>query len=169
MFKSLLSAGLLGAIALSAPTAQAQAGPDAPLLAAVEAGDADLAPRVSDRLVRQIESADDDVRAAALHTVASMAVATPDLDVRPAVPALLAIVRSGLPESHRLLALSALRLSGDEGAMAALRSDVYTPATPALRRALLSTLVDHFGPDAFRYDPGMAALAQDVRNDAARS
>lgn len=159
--KNLLVAAL-SLLALAAP-ARAQDSTAPPALAAVAGGDAEWSLRVGPRLIDALGSPSADVRARALHAVGDLVAISPGgVDLRPAVPALLHVLRTDPDWRHRVMALRSLGAAGDEGAMAALRGEAGRQSHPPVQRLLLWTLVDHYGQHAFRGDSDMASLAQAV-------
>ncbi len=160
-----MRAYLATALALLLPVGAVQAqdtsGPLAP--PAVATGHAEWSLRVTPRLVDRIGSPSAAVRAEALHAVAELAFATsPEVDVRPAIPALLDIFRTEADGRLRTLALRTLEAVGDEAAMAALRAEVDRPMEPHLRRLLFVVLLEHYGVDEVRGDPRLFAMARSV-------
>ncbi len=167
----------LALLALASPT-QAQDEP-APLFAsashvataAVPSPVIDDPATVTPQLVSALRSPSATVRTGALQAVADLAYASPEgVDLRPAIPALLDVFRTDPDDRHRVMALRSLEASGDDGAMAELRSEGWRAAKraqPAVQRLLFFVLVDHYGLDALRHDADVEALAGAL-NDSAR-
>lgn len=128
---------------------------------AVVDGDAEWTLRAGPKLVRALESPSAAVRAKALETAGEMVIASGGaFDVRPAVPALLQVLREDDDWRLRVMALTVLHASQDEGVMMTLRDETTRPAPFAVQRTLLAVLADHYGPDELRRDARVATLAQ---------
>lgn len=120
-------------------------------------------PLVPARLVRALQSASSDTRAEALNRMLTLAYGSPDgVDLSPAIPDLLTIASEDLDVRLRISALRAIEASGDEGAMAALRSSVEREVDPMARRVRFWILHNHYGADVLRDDARFTRFAQSV-------
>ena len=155
-----LSALALLVVALPA-RAQTSVAPAAPSVVLSLAADAPAG--ISPRLIGAIETGSASERAEALHAVVSQAYAAEGADLRPALDALLDVSTTDPDARHRILAVRALEMAGDDDAMAALRSGARLEKDLGVQRLLFAVLLAHYGEEELRYDDGMAVLAQSLR------
>jgi len=131
------------------------------------ATNAETVARLADQLTATVDAELFD----ALPQITNLAYRTSDLDLTPAVPALIVIYQSHPETSYRYAALGALHAIGDETGMQAVRDGVFLEPSLRVQYVALAATLAYFGPQAFGSDAEAVALANNVlarRNAAIR-
>lgn len=100
-------------------------------------------------LAQMLTSTVDAQRIRALQRVTELAYHTPDVDLTPAVPALVDIYNNDPDKRYRLAAVSALHAIGDEQGMRQVRERVLREPSLSVQYAAVGALLHHLGPYAF--------------------
>lgn len=117
--------------------------------------------RVGEQLAHVLASPTADARAQGLAVVNRYAYL--DVDLSPAVPALVSIYRNDPNDQARIAAAVALQAIGDENGMQQLRAAVGAQTSPRVQRASFAALLTHYGPSTFADDPAAIATAKELQ------
>lgn len=113
-------------------------------------------------LARRIGSPNTEERRQALGRITDLAHFAPEVDLTPAVPALVEIYGNDPDEAYRLAAVVTLYLIGDERAMQGVRRRFVQEPSLIVQYASVCALIDLYGSDAFGRDREAIALARSV-------
>ena len=148
----LLAIGLLTSAGASTAFAQSAHSPEAP---------AEDEATVSE-LVQMLASPIDAERDEALFQVTNHAYHSPDVDLTPAVPALVDIYQNDPDAVYRFAAVAALSAIGDETGMQVVRKRALQDPSLKVQYASIAALLDYYGPHVFGSDAEAVALANNV-------
>lgn len=149
---------VLVAVVSAVPVSEAQDLIAANGLTIAPAAESATSSSVDDALTLALASADPAVRAAAVGEVAArVRNGVPALSPEMA-PALIDIYKSAPDDSHRMTALQALSMIGDDASMTRVRRLVYGQRSRMVKAATVAVLVDYFKPESFRGDWAFAGL-----------
>lgn len=123
--------------------------------------------RAGEQLAQVLTSPAADARAQGLTLANQYARLSPEVDLTPAVPALVAIYRNAASEQARISAAAALQAIGDESGMQALRDGVSAQASTRVQHVSLAALLAHYGPATFEDDPALLAVATALQDQNA--
>lgn len=101
-------------------------------------------------------------RSGAIEQAHYIATHHPDVDLRPAVPALIEVYRSDLVPRYRLAAVATLHAIGDEAGMRAVGTHLTEQSDRYVQIVSIAALRDHYGKNSYFDSDDVASMSQAI-------